>query len=145
MNAIYFDMDGTIADLYHQPNWLKRLREFDPKPYKNAEPMVDVRKLKNLLEAHKARGVKVGVISWLSKGSTPAYDKAVRVAKVDWLEEHFGLGFFDAIHVVPYGTPKHEVAKEQNAILFDDNSSVRKTWNLGAAYTENDIFKVLEG
>ena len=38
MNAIYFDMDGTIADLYNQPNWLKRLREFDPKPYRVPNP-----------------------------------------------------------------------------------------------------------
>lgn len=30
MKAIYFDMDGTIANLYGVPNWLEGLRNFDP-------------------------------------------------------------------------------------------------------------------
>ena len=29
---ICFDMDGTIADLYGYPNWLKLLRKEDPWP-----------------------------------------------------------------------------------------------------------------
>ena len=29
MKVIVFDMDGTIADLYGYPNWLKALRNED--------------------------------------------------------------------------------------------------------------------
>ena len=30
--AIYFDMDGTIADLYAVDGWLDMLRAYDPTP-----------------------------------------------------------------------------------------------------------------
>ena len=42
MNAIYLDMDGTIADLYAVPNWLKMLRAENPAPYIQAEPLAAV-------------------------------------------------------------------------------------------------------
>ena len=31
--TIYFDMDGTIADLYGVNNWLHRIRTYDAKIY----------------------------------------------------------------------------------------------------------------
>ena len=34
--AIYFDMDGTIANLYAVENWLDMLRAFNPTPYEQA-------------------------------------------------------------------------------------------------------------
>ena len=30
--AIWFDMDGTIADLYGDPDWLAKLRAYNPAP-----------------------------------------------------------------------------------------------------------------
>ena len=38
--AIYFDMDGTIANLYAVDNWLPKLRAYDPSPYMDATPML---------------------------------------------------------------------------------------------------------
>ena len=43
--AIYFDMDGTIADLYGVPNWLDCLIAEKTKPYREAKPLVDMRNL----------------------------------------------------------------------------------------------------
>ena len=37
--AIFWDMDGTIADLYNVPNWLDKLRAEDTSPYREAEPL----------------------------------------------------------------------------------------------------------
>ena len=34
MKNIFFDMDGTIADLYNIPNWKEELDSFNPSPYK---------------------------------------------------------------------------------------------------------------
>ena len=31
--TIWFDMDGTIANLYGVPGWLSYLQESDPTPY----------------------------------------------------------------------------------------------------------------
>ena len=36
MRTIYFDMDGTIADLYGNENWLDYLEHEMTKPYRNA-------------------------------------------------------------------------------------------------------------
>lgn len=124
MNFI-FDMDGTIADLYHVENWLPKLRAYDPSPYKEAVPMWDMDRLSAVLEALQALGHTVTVVSWLSKESTIEYNRATRAAKRAWLREQ---GFpFDEIHLVKYGTPKSKFSKS-NAIniFFDDSEEVAK-------------------
>lgn len=124
MNFI-FDMDGTIADLYHVDNWLSKLRASDPSPYTEARPMWDMDKLGAILEALQALGHTVTVVSWLSKESTLEYNRATRAAKRAWLrEQNFP---FDEIHLVKYGTPKSKYSKS-NAIniFFDDSEDVAK-------------------
>ena len=46
---ICFDMDGTLADLYGVPDWLAKLRSFDPTPYKVAKPLLNMAVLARLL------------------------------------------------------------------------------------------------
>ena len=141
--AIYFDMDGTIADLYGQKDWLKNLRAEKTAPYEKARPMVDMKALKTALNNLREKGYKLGIITWLAKDSTLEYKQATRVAKIDWLDKHFGVGYFDKIHMVQYGTPKHKVATIKNALLFDDNEEVRQTWNIGTAHNEKNILATL--
>ena len=125
--VLVFDMDGTIADLYGVANWLEDLRNENPRPYINAEPLYDMENFVNILNALKACGWKIVVTSWLSKGSTPIYDKAVRKAKRDWLKE-WGVPY-DEIHLVKYGTPKHRVTRYPFQVLVDDNAEVRDAWH----------------
>ena len=40
--AIYFDMDGTIADFYGVDGWLDCLMNNDVKPYKVAKPLINM-------------------------------------------------------------------------------------------------------
>ena len=80
--TIYFDMDGTIANLYGVDNWLPKLRNEDATPYTDAAPMVDTAKLQLLLAILQNRGYKIGIISWLAKNSSKYYDKMVRKAKI---------------------------------------------------------------
>ena len=42
---IWFDMDGTIANLYGVENWLPMLRAYDPTPYANAVPLLRLSRL----------------------------------------------------------------------------------------------------
>ena len=86
--TIYFDMDGTIADLYGVEDWLDKLKNEDASPYAEATPMLNFRKFAKLLNAVQHRGYEIGIISWLSKEATPDYDKAVRKAKKYWLRKH---------------------------------------------------------
>lgn len=124
MNFI-FDMDGTIADLYHVDDWLSKLRASDPSPYAEARPMWDMDKLGAILEALQALGHTVTVVSWLSKESTLEYNRATRAAKRAWLrEQNFP---FDEIHLVKYGTPKSKYSKSDAInIFFDDSEDVAK-------------------
>jgi phosphoglycolate phosphatase-like HAD superfamily hydrolase len=77
--AIYFDMDGTIADLYGVPNWLPKLRTCDPSPYAQAIPMCDLRLMARYLNQLQREGYTLGVISWLSKEAPPIYDEAFHI------------------------------------------------------------------
>jgi hypothetical protein len=120
---IYFDMDGTIANLYDVPDWLDKLRSYNDEPYRVAEPKVDLVRLANILYRLRFNGWQVSVISWLSKESVKDYDKRVRQAKREWLKK---IPFiFDHLHLVKYGTPKHYIGQ---GLLVDDNAEVRQAW-----------------
>lgn len=148
VKMVCFDMDGTIADLYAVLGWLAMLRAFDPTPYVVAQPMWDMMELGNLLRQLQASGIEVRIITWLSKDTTPEYDRAVREAKRNWLmEQDFP---FDHFHGVAYGATKADSIRKylgegETAILFDDNAKVRQGWHLGEAIdpTTTDILEVL--
>lgn len=149
IKELCFDMDNTICALYDVPHWLEMLRSYDPTPYQIAEPLVDMAELGCLLRSLQNCGIKVAVITWLSKESNKQYDDEVRKAKRAWLKEY---GFpFDSLRCVAYGTPKHKVeaarlADDEEALIFDDDARVRRDWNLGGAIdpTKVDILEVLK-
>lgn len=142
--AIYFDMDGTIANLYAVEGWLPMLRAYDPTPYANAEPMLRMATLARLLNRLQREGYTIGIISWLSKEPTPAYDMAVTQAKIEWLARHLPSVEWNEIHIVAYGTPKASVAECEGGILFDDEERNRNEW-IGTAYGVENILEILRG
>lgn len=128
---LVFDMDGTIADLYGVKNWLFDLESENTRPYEIASPLYEVEELNNLLNMAKARGWKVVVTTWLAKGGSKEYNKAVTKAKKEWLEKY---NFpYDEIHCVKYGTTKASCTRKAGGfqILIDDNKKVRRGWKLG--------------
>ena len=148
VKMLCFDMDGTIADLYHVPDWLNKLDACDPSPYTDARPLWDMTKL---VEALTALNIEVRIISWLSKSSkSKAYDDEVRKAKIDWLRKY---NFpFTKCHIVRYGATKADSVRkvldeDEMAILFDDNRKVRNGWTLGATVdpTQVDIIEYIKG
>ena len=129
MQAIYFDLDQTLADLAGVPQWLEKLRAEDPSPYADASPLVDMVRLAAIIAKLRSAGVTVGVISWGAMGGTTEYTREVKRVKREWCKR-YGLTF-DEFHVVKYNTPKHWVAKCKRSILVDDNEDVRKAWRNG--------------
>ena len=127
MKAIYFDMDGTIADLYSYENWLPLLRAESTIPYEMCGVLVDLEELREVLDKFIASGITIGIISWGAMGGSREYCKRTRKAKIDWCEKHFP-DIFTEYHVVKYGTPKHYVRKIKESILVDDNAEVRQAW-----------------
>lgn len=131
--AIYFDMDGTVADLYNVSNWLEKLRNSDVSPYVEAAPLVDMNELDNILQKFVAIGFVIGVISWSAMNGSKEYNKETRKAKKAWIKAN--MPSVSEFHVVKYGTSKHTVAKVRGSILVDDNAKVRKAWE---RYTEEN-------
>lgn len=142
--TIYFDMDGTIANLYAVENWLPKLRAYDPTPYMEAAPMLQFCSLARRLNTLQRNGYKIGIISWLSKDPDPTYGAKVTAAKYYWLKKHLPSVNFDEIRIVPYGTPKSTLASEIG-ILFDDEEPNRKEWEEagGVAYGIENIMEIL--
>jgi len=140
--AIYFDMDGTIADLYGVDGWLDYLVAGKTKPYREAKPLVDMRQLAKALNALKSQGWKIGIISWLAKSGSDEYGERVAKTKEKWLAKHLGSVKFDEIKIAKYGTPKQFLADHAFGVLFDDEAQNRDAW-VGEAYDENNILQVL--
>lgn len=142
--TIYFDMDGTIANLYGVENWLDYLRNNDETPYTIAEPLVRLASLARILNNLQRKGYKIGIISWLAKNSSTDYDEKVTKAKRAWLNKHLHSVKFDEINIVTYGTPKQTFAKTNNDILFDDEAKNRNDWT-GKAFDVTNIIETLRG
>jgi hypothetical protein len=141
--AIYFDMDGTIADLYAVENWLPMLQAYNPTPYKQAKVMVNASYLARLLNKLQKQGYKIGIVSWRSKCSTSVYDVEVTYVKLQWLYKHLPSVHFDEIKIVDYGTPKSSVVSCPTGILFDDEQGNRTEWQ-GQAYQPQEIITILK-
>ena len=140
---IWFDMDGTIADLYSVNGWLEMLINHDEKPYAIAPTLLNMSLLARTLNKLRKQGYKIGIISWLAKNSTPEYDEKVIDAKKKWLNKHLKSVVFEAVEIVPYGTPKQNYLRSSEDILFDDEIGNRENWT-GIAYDVHKIIEVLK-
>ena len=143
MRTIWWDMDGTIANLYAVQDWLPKLRAEDASPYMEAEVMWNMSQLAKLMNEVQRMGYQLGIISWTAKFGTESYNEAVATAKLNWLKKHLASVKFNHVYIVKYGTPKSVVMDTENDILFDDEAPNRDSW-LGEAYKPEMMVKVLK-
>lgn len=143
--TIYFDMDGTIADLYGAKDWLPRLRAYDAKVYAEARPLCNMNTLARKLNRIQRKGVKIGVISWGSKDKNSTFLEAVKAEKMRWLRQHLRSVSFDEIHIVEYGTKKTNFRSSSDDILFDDETGNLIEWGMGGFHPDamENVLKVL--
>ena len=138
---IWFDMDGTIANLYGVDGWLESIMARDTRPYEVAKGIGNLAHIARLLNKAQANGHEVGIISWTAKNAPAEYNKAVATAKRVWLGKHLASVKWNTIKVVEYGTNKKTACGD--GILFDDEKPNRDGWGEGA-YTPAEIVKVLK-
>lgn len=124
---IWFDMDGTIADLYGVENWLEMLIAQDETPYAVAKAIVNLSLLARLINRVQKKGYEICIVSALAKDSTKEYDERVKNAKRKWLATHLKSVNFDEIKFVPYWFVKNDV-NTGNDILFDDEERHLEKW-----------------
>lgn len=135
---LVFDMDGTLVDFYGVNGWLEAIRAEKVDPYRDAKPLVDMKKLVSMLNKLKEAGaIDIAIVTWGAKESSKDFLKETRKAKKAWLDEY---GFpYDTFHCIKYGSCKRypvSATAEKNKgripesqILFDDNKEVREDWN----------------
>lgn len=118
--TIYFDLDGTVYDLYNLPRWLERITvDYDASAYSDGSLMVDRDTLHALLDSLLDSGYRIGVVSWVAGGNPPAeFVSAIRRTKRAWIREN--MPQVSEVHIVKYGTPKYRVVSDPHGILVDD-------------------------
>lgn len=146
MRAIYFDMDGTIANLYGMENWLACLEAEEATPYLYARPLLNMNLLARYLNRLQREGYHLGIVSWTSKHGTEEYNDEVAEAKMKWLATHLRSVHFDECKIIEYGTSKRSVVDYPEGILFDDEIENRKEWALGdgLAFDVDNILTILK-
>ena len=141
--TIWFDMDGTLADLYGIENWLEYIINSDPFPFYQAKPLLSLSLLARKLNQLQKKGNEIGIITWLPKNSTEEYKKEVTKAKLFWLKKYLPSINFNEIIIVDYGTPKKNYCKSKEDWLFDDEINNRNNWD-GYAFEVNNILTALK-
>lgn len=139
--TIWFDMDGTIADLYGVNNWLNYIQKEDVTPYTIAKPLFNFSTFARMLHKLQKAGYMIGIVTWGSKYATDTYNNQVEQAKKQWLQKHLPSVRWDVISFMTYGTNKNAV-NTGNDILFDDEKQNCDRWQ-GQAYPPHEIKKVL--
>lgn len=137
---IWFDMDGTIANLYGVKGWLDYIIKEETTPYEKAGTLINMQVLARLLNKLQKKGYLIGIVSWTAKNGTEDYNRRITEAKQNWLKKHLKSVTFNKIDIIKYGTPKQN---NRNGILFDDEINNRINWN-DTAYDEKNIIETLK-
>lgn len=119
---VYLDLDGTIASLYTEKNWLKRLHNEEEGLFLNLKPIINQ---ETLLEKFPKEKYEIVVLSMTPKGASLEYCEKVKTEKDLWLSEHFP-SITKRIYK-KYGHNKN-LKNSANAILIDDNEIIRNNW-----------------
>ena len=130
---IYLDMDGTIANLYKQENWLQRLRNEDKTIFLECEPMVSQEQLFKIFPQTE---YEIIILTMTPMNCSKEYHKQVIQQKKEWLEIHFPM--LNKTIFKKYGYNKN-LKNCGNAILVDDNEVIRSNFR-GLALNPNNLW-----
>lgn len=141
MKTIYYDMDGTLYDLYNLENWLESIEAEKAEIFSHEAKLFTPFFYYQILKLME-KGYNFGVITWTPKDATKAYQKQVAEEKRKWIQTH--LPFVSEIHILPYGEPKQNAIKNdlQEAYLIDDNTNVCEKWNNGKERKSINVSKI---
>ena len=120
---VYFDMDGTISDLYGVSNIF--MDSLDASVYYEAKP---INKYIDMLKEFHNMGYKVIILSCLGMISEKQFDIDTINNKNRWLDEYVGDKYIDERIYLPYTKHKEQYITEYG-ILVDDDDKVLMNWN----------------
>lgn len=157
--TVWFDMDGTLYDLYNIPDWLERLLSEDAPVFYDGRPMYDPYRINKAIKALVAHGWDVGVVTWAPKDveeDSPFFTE-VAYQKLCWIRQYYPE-LAHNFHCIPYGDSKRNYIYETRVrtsliggtqVLVDDNRIVRDDWEVVSNWftidATHDYCKELEG
>ena len=121
---IYFDLDGTIYDLYGMENWLERIENEKPNTFTDGKFIVNYDEFMQCVKELKEQGYNFNVISWLPYDVTYDYRKKCEQEKRSWIKKF--LPFVKNVEIQFYGILKH--THVESGILIDDNEKICRHW-----------------
>lgn len=129
---LWFDMDGTIYDLYKIPGWLDALRANEMDIF-SIDDMArkSLPRIREAVRALMRNGWTVGVITWAPmhiEMDTETFNECYEQKRA-WIERNFPE-LLDNFRCVEYGDPKANWVDDDESIniLVDDNKMVRADW-----------------
>lgn len=131
IDAICLDMDGVLADLFGQEDWLYKLNSSQASAYYDAAPLVDTEYLNNLISMFdEYLNIPTYVVSWGSMNADWYFDKQTEKIKKYWLDRFLPAIPKENVFVVPYGTDKSSIVSNfcSYPILFDDTVPNCENW-----------------
>ena len=142
---IFFDLDGTLYDLYNRNGWLECILSENTSCYTDGKLLINYDEFLSVVTDLKNKGYVFGVISWMAKNSSKQYENKVRKAKTRFLQKHFA-NVFDVVHIIQYGKNKSRYCENEHCILFDDEKNNRLQWEKrnGIAFDEKNIIERLK-
>lgn len=125
---IYFDLDGTLYNLYNISNWLEKLQTEQEGVFIEGNFLVDYNEFLNIISELTKQGYIFGVITWLPMQASPEYEEICRNEKIQWINKY--LPFVTEINITTYGIPKQNSIQKRakEMILIDDNIEICKMW-----------------
>lgn len=145
---IYFDLDGTLYDLYSIPNWLEKIESEQSGLFLEGETLFEPAPFYKLVSELFSIGYEFGVITWLPMGASPEYEEICRAEKLQWIHEN--LPFVSEINVISYGIPKQKAIQKRASkmYLIDDSKEVCEEWmyntKMQTAVLLTDCVKVID-
>ena len=125
---IYFDLDGTVYDLYNVENWLEKLRSEDASVFLEGDFIGDYNRFKTVCEKLVSVGVQFEVITWLPMQASEEYEIECTEVKREWVKKF--MPFVTEFTAQSYGIPKQNAIKKRakTMYLLDDNKEVCEMW-----------------
>ena len=140
---VYFDLDGTLFNLYGKLDWLETIENEKPGAFKgDFLPEINLECFFNLIRKLSMYGVEFNVITWLPMQASREYEEICTTEKIAWVREN--LPFINEITCQSYGIPKQNVIKKRakTMILIDDNKEVCETWETAKMRRSFNVSKI---
>ena len=125
---IYFDLDGTVYNLYGVNEWEPKLRAENPNVFREGSFIGDYQEFMNICHKLLKKGVQFGVITWLPMQANPEYEVECELVKREWVRQY--MPFVSEFTAQSYGVPKQNaiIKRAKTMYLIDDSTEVCEMW-----------------